>query len=155
MKTTEGQEYAMKTRSNKSMGRFAVPLEVVNERDLGRLEDGLLQPDRVRRLVIQGVVDSGATRLILPKHVVKKLGLEPVEKVKVRHAHGRTAMRDVVKNVHVEIMGRSGTFSAIVEPSRTDALIGAIVLEEFDYLVDCQNRKLVPRDPKYVVSEAE
>ena len=35
------------------------------------------------------------------------------------------------------------------------ALIGAIVLEDLDLLVDCTNQRLVPRDPKYVVSEIE
>ena len=67
----------------------------------------------------------------------------------------RRATRDTVKNVYVEIQGRSGTFTALVEPRRTTALIGAIVLEDLDFLVDCRNERLVPRDPRYVVSEVE
>jgi hypothetical protein len=52
-------------------------------------------------------------------------------------------------------MGRHGLFSAIVEPKRATALIGAIVLEELDLMVDCTTQTLHPRDPKGIVSEIE
>jgi hypothetical protein len=51
--------------------------------------------------------------------------------------------------------GRDSVFNAIVEPARESALIGAIVLEDLDFLVDCTGQRLVPRDPKQIVSEAE
>jgi hypothetical protein len=35
------------------------------------------------------------------------------------------------------------------------ALIGAIVLEELDFLVDCTNQRLIPRDKRIVVNEIE
>jgi hypothetical protein len=44
--------------------------------------------------------------------------------------------------------------SAWDSPSET-ALIGAIVLEDLDLLVDCTKQKLYPRDPDFVVSEIE
>ena len=50
---------------------------------------------------------------------------------------------------------RDGIFSAIVEPKRDTALIGAIVLEELDLLVDCKRSAPGTRDPKYVISEIE
>ena len=31
----------------------------------------------------------------------------------------------------------------------------AIVLEDLDFLVDCANGRLVPRDPKHIISEVE
>ena len=34
-------------------------------------------------------------------------------------------------------------------------MIGAIVLEDLDFLVDCAKQCLVPRDPDYVVNEIE
>jgi hypothetical protein len=37
--------------------------------------------------------------------------------------------------------------TAIIEPKRETALIGAIVLEYLDLLVDCTAQKVVPRDP--------
>jgi len=50
---------------------------------------------------------------------------------------------------------RHGTFTAIVEPKRETALIGAIVLEDLDLLVDCQKQRVVPRDPRGAVYEIE
>jgi hypothetical protein len=46
-------------------------------------------------------------------------------------------------------------FTAVVEPNRKTALIGAIVLEDLDFLVGCTGQRLIPRDPRYVVSEIE
>ena len=53
------------------------------------------------------------------------------------------------------LAGRDSVFTAAVEPKRESALLGAIVLEELDFLVDCTGQRLVPRDPKYIISEIE
>jgi hypothetical protein len=52
-------------------------------------------------------------------------------------------------------LGRDDTFSAVVEPNRKEALIGAIVLEALDLLVDSKNQRLVPRDASGPVYEIE
>ncbi|HMC64448.1 MAG TPA: retroviral-like aspartic protease family protein [Gemmataceae bacterium] len=137
------------------MSRFSIDFVVANNRDLVKAEDGLFDPAKVRKFTIKGVVDSGATRLVLPQSIAKQLGLPTTGKVKVRYADGHTAHRNQVDNVHVEILGRSTTCWAIVEPRRRNALIGAILLEDLDLLIDCRHERLVPRDPKYVVSEIE
>jgi hypothetical protein len=74
-------------------------------------------------------------------------------KVKVRYADGRRALRTEVGAVHLSLQGRDDVFSAIVEPKRDTALIGAIVLEALDFLVDCGKQRLVPRDPDYILAE--
>jgi predicted aspartyl protease len=138
------------------MGRFTIEFEIANNRDLGNSLTGHLDSAKVRRKTIQGVVDSGATRLVLPLAVATELGL-PIKKkkVKVRYADGRRSLRTEVEEVRLYLLGRDGIFSAVVEPKRDTALIGAIVLEELDFLVDCTKGRLVPRDPDYVVSEIE
>lgn len=145
----------MRTKGDNGVGRFSVEFQVANNRDVIKAEERLLAKDKVRRLTIRGVVDSGAARLVLPKPVAKQLGLPLASKVRVRYADGRTRSRDTIANVQVEIQGRQGTFTAIVEPSRSDALIGAIVLEDLDFLVDCLHQRLVPRDPRFIISEIE
>jgi hypothetical protein len=42
-----------------------------------------------------------------------------------------------------------------VEPKRKDALIGAIVLEELDLIVDGTRNEVRPRDPDRIISEIE
>ncbi len=137
------------------VGRFYVKFEVANNDDMALARQGMLDPAKIRRLKLRGLVDPGATRLVLPEKAVKKLGLPVTKKVQVRYADRRKATRDAVSNVHVELLGRTGTFTAMIEPKRRSALIGAIVLEDLDYMVDCTHQRLVPRNPKFVVSEIE
>jgi predicted aspartyl protease len=146
----------MITKEKKKMSRFSVEFEVVNEGDLVNALSGHLDPSKVRRKKLMGVVDPGASRLVLPLAVVKELGL-PIKKskVKVRYADGRRAVRQEADRARVFLQGRDGAFTAIVEPKRETALIGAIVLEDLDFLVDPRKERLVPRDPDYVVSEIE
>ena len=54
-------------KERKSVGRFSVEIEIANNDDLALVRRGLLPADQVRREMIQGVVDSGATRLVLPE----------------------------------------------------------------------------------------
>ena len=145
----------MVPKGENGVGRFSIEFAVSNHRDVIKAEEGVLPKAKVRRTSIRGLVDSGAGRLVLPKSVVQELGLPLSGKTKVRYADHRTRTRDTVEDVQVEIQGRRGTFTAIVEPSRTEALIGAIVLEDLDYLVDCLHQRLVPRDPRIVISEIE
>jgi predicted aspartyl protease len=139
----------------KQMGRFAVEFEVANSIDVGLANRGQLKPEEVRRVRISGTVDPGATRLVLPASVVEQLGVPKVGRTKTRYADGRESHRDRVDEIRVTLQGRSGVFDAIVEPKRQTALIGALVLETLDFLVDCTTQKLVPRDPKQIVSELE
>ena len=137
------------------MGRFSVEVELANDKDIIRAETGNVSPEQVRRVRIRGVIDSGATRLVIPESVAEKLGLEYSGKVTVRYADGRTADRSLAQRVHLSYGGRASVFNAIVEPGRESVLVGAIVLEDLDFLVDCVGQRLVPRDPKQIVSEAE
>ena len=146
----------MKTNGKQQMGRFSVDVEIANNQDLAGVKFGALQPAKVRRQTIRGVVDCGATRLVFPQALARELGL-PIrkKKVRVRYADGRQAMRMEVDDVRLFLLGRDGIFTAVVEPKCDTALIGAIVLEDLDLLVDSAKSRLLPRDPDYVVSEIE
>jgi predicted aspartyl protease len=137
------------------VGRISVEIEVANYGDLTLANRGMLPPDQVRRETVQGVVDSGATKLVLPQAVVKRLGLPLGDPILVRYADGRKVRRAGAEAVYVQLLGRHGTFTAIVEPRRKTALIGAIVLEDFDLLVDCKTQQVVPRDPRGAIHEVE
>lgn len=137
------------------MGRFSVEVQLTNDEDLVRLKDGTMRPDEVHRLTVRGVVDSGAVRLVIPEAVARQLALETSGSVKVRYADNRIAERATVQRVHLRFGDRAGVFSAIVEPARESILIGAIVLEELDLLIDCIAQRLIPRDPEKVFSEIE
>jgi predicted aspartyl protease len=139
----------------KKVGRFSVEIEVANNDDLVSAKRGHLDPDQVRRTTIRGVVDCGATRLVLPGRVAKQLGLEVKRKVRVKYANGQRALRPEVAGVHLTLQGRDDVFSAVVEPKRDSAFIGALVLEDLDFLIDCTKMCLYPRDPHHIVNEIE
>src|SRR5262245_45140545 len=152
MATAKGTKRA---QGAKDVGRFAVDCLITNYEDLVRVRDGSLTPDKMRRVAIRGVVDTAATDLVLPQGVVKELGLRVKGKVRVHYADRRSALRAEVEGVHVQLLSRDSIFSAVVEPKRNTALIGAFVLESLDLLVDPKNQHLVPRDPEYKISEVE
>src|SRR3954453_16252277 len=99
-------------------GRFWVDVELDNHKDRFRAEAGLIRAEQVRRARVRGVVDSGATRLVIPAAVAQQLGLEISGSAKVRYADGRTAEREIAKGVFLSYGGRDSVFSAIVEPAR-------------------------------------
>jgi len=145
----------MKKHGDKGMGRFSVEVNLANYVDMGEAERGHLPTDKVRRMKIKGVVDSGAARVVIPPSVAKELGLKTTGSVKVRYADRRTATRPMVEGLYLELLGRHSVFNATVEPKRDTMLIGAIVLEDLDLLVDCTKQRLYPRDPKQIISEIE
>ena len=145
----------MRTIGANGVGRFSVEFEVANYEDMALSRRGVLPADQVRRQTISGVVDPGAAMLVLPQAVVKQLGLPLGDKIKVRYADGRRAQRREAEAAYVELLGRHDTFKALVEPKRDTALIGALVLEALDLLVDCRHQRLVPRDPHGPIYEIE
>lgn len=145
----------MKKTVGAKMGKIVVEFDISNYRDVVACNMGAMQPDQVRRAKLKGVVDTGAGLLVLPSKIVKQLGLIATERVKVRFADGRRGTRGIVDDVYFEFQGRHGTFKAVVEQNREDALIGVIVLETLDFLPDCNRQCLVPRDPNFMMTEIE
>jgi predicted aspartyl protease len=137
------------------MGRTIVTVELANYGDVYDFEQGRIPAEKIRRIAMPAVVDTGAARLVLPSGVAAQLGLPSDGQCTVRYADHRRETRDVVKNAHIQYLGRGGVFDAILEPSRQDALLGAIVLETLDVLVDPVGQKLIPREPDRIFAEIE
>jgi len=137
------------------MGRTIIQFELSNYADIIAVDEGRLTPDKIRKVMMSGVIDTGAAMLVLPKSVVDYLGLTLDSQATVRYADHRREVRDIVRNANVRIAGRGQMFHAIVEPNRTDALIGAIVLEGLDLIVDCKKQCVEPREPERILAEVE
>ena len=137
------------------MGRINAEILIANNRDVVQLSTPDPVAGGVTHRVLAGVVDSGAARLVLPESIVDELGLIRDGETMVRYADHRRQRRDLVSNVWLQMLGRHGVFSAVVEPDRSDALIGAIVLEELDLLVDCPTQSVYPREPDTILTELE
>jgi len=124
------------------MGKVMEKIRLTNSYDEDKVSSGYWQPEQVRSLEIEALVDTGATMLMLPADVVERLGLKEKGRRKVRYANGKEDEVPWVGGVRLTLLGRDMIASALVEPAGTTALIGQIPLEELDLRVDPKSRSL-------------
>lgn len=127
------------------MGEVKVELVFENAVDQELVRLGYLKPEQLRVAKVQGLVDSGAVMLVLPQDLVEALGLREAGKVIVTYADERKEERPLAGIVTVRIGNRSTSLNCVVGPPASEPLIGQVVLETLDLLVDCVQQKLVPR----------
>ena len=127
------------------MGEIVVDIELENDRDRTRFEDGHRRESDIRRARIQAIADTGAMMLALPEDVVAQLGLEPGDSITATLADGSSAEMRVVKRVSIQIGGRQMLTEAVVVPTGADPLVGQLVMERLDLIADCTNQTLLPR----------
>ncbi|MFQ5628046.1 MAG: hypothetical protein ACE5I1_04730 [bacterium] len=100
--------------------------------------------DPSKSVEIDAVIDSGATMLALPQDIIDRLALRKEREVRVRYADNHADDKGIYGVVRVEIAGRSGAFEALAENVGAPALVGQVVLEILDLLIDAKGRKLIP-----------
>lgn len=103
---------------------------------------------------INAKVDSGATLLVLPEDLADSFGLTIIRNQTVKYANEDTADRRIAGMVEVEVCGRKGWFEAVLEPKKTYALPGAIVMESLDLIVEPRSLGLYP-NPRSKLPMAE
>ena len=125
------------------MGKVTVQIKVQNTDDLAMAALGKRRRPR-RIAVIDALVDTGATRLYLKSAIIKQLGLRELEQVQSLTMSNRCELRRVFSAVDIEIQGRSGTFRVVELPDELPNIVGQIPLEEMDWVVDLNRRRLIP-----------
>ncbi len=113
--------------------------------DRVRFLDAQIPEAAIRHHDIQAVVNTGARTLVLPQEVVDKLGLRMLGEVIVVYADERKEKRFMAGPVSIKIGNRSMIAECILGPPTSNALIGQIVMERLDLIVDCANQTLFPR----------
>ena len=125
-----------------TMGRVVTAATIENLKDLWNAEQGLLPPEKVRRIVVpDALVDTGATLLSLPTRLIRQLGLSPRRKRKVSSSTGATeaTVYDVVR---LTIQDRDCPVEVMEVPDDVPVLIGQLPLENLDLVVDLAGRRL-------------
>jgi clan AA aspartic protease len=126
------------------MGKVMTKLKLANAGDEGMVRAGLLAPDQVRHIEVDALVDTGATRLVLPTDIVAFLGLPQIDRWSVRLADGTVREIPVVGDLRIEILGRWMHGDALVTPAGTMPLIGQIPLEGLDLVVKPGSKEIIP-----------
>ena len=103
---------------------------------------------------VEAKIDTGATLLVLPKSVTDKLGFPKIRRQVVKYANETTEEKDIVWGVEVELCNRKGVFEAVVEPNKNYALIGAVVMETLDLIVEPASLQVYP-NPRSKLPMAE
>ena len=125
------------------MGRVLTEATIENLEDLWASNKGLIPADQVRRaIVLDALVDTGATLLSLPTVLIRQLGLTPRTTKQVWSSAGLTTTT-LYETVRLTIQGRDCTIDVLEVPDGVPVLIGQIPLEHLDFVVDLKNRKLI------------
>ncbi len=127
------------------MGEVKVSLLVENAFDRERYLEGELPEEKIRLVEIKALVDTGATMLMLPQEITEKLGLRIRGKVIVTYADERKEELYRAGIITVRIGERDTDVDCVVGHPNSEALVGQIILEAMDLLVDCTKQELVPR----------
>jgi clan AA aspartic protease len=114
----------------------------VNHYDELKARFGEIPLDRVRTYEADAMVDTGAVRMIVPQHVLERLGVGTNRGAVAEYADGRKDAVRVSDGITVDIMGRLTLDEALVLGD--EVLIGQTVLEKLDLLVDCHEQRVVP-----------
>jgi len=135
------------------MGSVHIKVKLTNAIDEALVNRGLLAPHLLREHETQALVDTGAVTLVIPAAIVQQLGLRIRGQRVAQYADGRQESVGVTEPVIIEYAGRETIVEALI--TGDEVLIGQVVLEQLDFLVDCKNQRLIPNpaNPDYAVMQ--
>ncbi|MFQ6014989.1 MAG: retroviral-like aspartic protease family protein [Anaerolineae bacterium] len=104
---------------------------------------------------VEAVIDTGATMFVLPQDVADELGLRRIGERRVKYANNQIQLKPVYRGVILELKGRDGIFDVLGEVEGSEPLIGQIILEALDLIVDPITKTVIPnpRSPDMPMAE--
>jgi predicted aspartyl protease len=125
------------------MGKVIVTAKMINLQDLYDVQRGLMPPEQARSVeVTDAMVDTAATSLMAPRHVIEQLGLRPFRTRQARTAAGPITLQ-VYEAVRLVVQGREFTCDVAEVADDCPVLLGQIPLEGLDFLIDPQGQRLI------------
>jgi clan AA aspartic protease len=127
----------------KNMGEVRTEITLVNSREQGKAQDGIIPESKVRRLTIKAVVDTGAWTLIINEKIRKKLGLRVEEIRETTVAGGGKIPCQITEPVRIYWENRNFPCNAVVLSDEEDVLLGALPLEGMDLTINPKRNEVV------------
>ena len=116
--------------------RHTTQIELTNLADVNLADSGVIKREDIRRVIVEdALVDTGATRLCLPKPIIEQLGLTPFGNAKARTAAG-IVDRIIYSEVRFTVLEREGSLPVTDLPADAPVLVGHMVLEQLDLCLD-------------------
>jgi clan AA aspartic protease len=125
------------------MGKIETEITLVNVKDAGKAEDGIISVNDVRKETVQAIVDTGSMRLDITEELFQKLGLTQIDDITANLADGRKMTCKLTSGVIVHCKNRNTLTKAVVIPGANRVLLGVIPLEDMDFMVDPNTQTLV------------
>jgi predicted aspartyl protease len=127
------------------MGEVRVQLQLENDGDRILAEAGHLDASMVRRVQVDALVDTGAVMVLLPQDLVERLGLPTNGSIIVTLANEQRVELPRARHLSLAIGDRQMDTDCLVGPPQSEALVGQLVLERLDLIVDPLRRTVTPR----------
>ena len=127
------------------MGEVRARLVLENQRDRILADAGHLDRARVRRVELDALVDTGAVMTLLPQDAVEALGLPLDGKIIVTLANDEKVELSRARLLSLTLGDRQMDTDCLVGPPRCEPLLGLLVLERLDLIVDPVRRVVSPR----------
>ena|SRR5450432_3822449 len=125
------------------MGLVYADIEIINYADETLSEDGYLPKEKIRRVQVSAMADSGAIRLSINEHIKEQLGLRVRQKLNISLADGTKRTLDVAGPIRLKFKDRDCITDAFVLPNNEEPLIGAVPMELMDLVIMPSENKLV------------
>ncbi len=126
------------------MGEVKIDVELENFVDRTLADQSNGTEVEVRSFKTQALVDTGAVMGMVPQDVVEHLGVPIKQTVVVSLADERKSEMSVAEGITIKIGDRSTTVPCLVGPPNCEPLVGQVVLEVLDLVVDCPGRRVFP-----------
>ena len=117
------------------MGIIKADIELVNPKDVFLFEDGEITADKVRKVHITALVDTGAYMLCINEEIQAQLGLRHMDVESVELANGQIIQCEIVGPVIINFKNRNTACRAIVLPGKSEPLLGVIPMEDMDVVL--------------------
>ena len=125
------------------MGLVYAEIELINTEDLMLHRRRLLAEDKIKRMRIRAMVDSGSYMMVITDDIRQQLDLPLIQEQMFRLADDSEIQGEVVGPVEIHFENRSTTVRAVVLPGAEEPLLGSIPLEDLDVVIDPKQQRLI------------
>jgi clan AA aspartic protease len=126
------------------MGLVYADITLRNATDVWNYRRGSLNEPEIRQTEVRALVDTGAGTLVINEAIRQQLGLD-IEDDDIYYAEladGSKVTYIYTEPVQIQWKNRKATCEAVVVPSATEVLLGAIPLEAMDLIVNPSEQEL-------------
>jgi predicted aspartyl protease len=135
------------------MGKTFENVTIKNFVDIAMQAKGMIKEEEIRIVETEALVDTGSAYLCLPPGDIEKLGLVHSTLKQVTTANGIVDRR-IFYGAVIIIKDREIEMQIMENNVGTPPLIGYLVLEAMDFLVDSKSQRIIPNpahDGKWII----